>query len=191
MNKSIVFSKPGKISKTQLRTLKKIEDDFYKEMYKQVEIVSGSFGIALYENFGWRKKKIEKFFNEINETWSEVSSDPNLSVLALCEQETGIELSIPEHDGSYKDLLYFNISPGTIQMTIQQKIYMRIRQKQWVGAEMIGAGLIALHRLYGFGYNRLATVYEQMTDVRERYNYDNKLIEAECYSITGVSMIGK
>ena len=188
MNKTVVLSRPIKATKTQIKTLKKIEDDLEKEMYKQIGIVSGSYGIALYENWGWREQRIRNFFAEINNIWNEVSRNPCESVLSLCEKETGIEISIPDYEGSYRDMIYFQGDTLGLQLTIDQKIYMRLRQKKWLSVELVASGMVALHRKHGFGYERLNKVYEQMDDVRHRYNWDCKTIEQECYRLTNVDM---
>ena len=188
MNKIVMLQRP-KANKMQLKTLNKVENDLKKEMNKQIAIVSGSFGIALYENWGWRQNRIANLFSEINNAWTEVSNDNYLSMLSLCEKETGIVIGIPEHDGNYNDLRYFQENPSKIlDMTIEQRIYMRLRMKKWIGAEMVASVLVALHRRYGFGVERLDRLYHQMEEVRDRYNWDEKLIENECTRITQVMM---
>lgn len=188
MNRSIVYYNPNSANKTQLKTLKRIEDDLQKEMYRQIGIVSGSFGIALYENWGWREKRIGKFFQEIVNAWEECAKDPDISMLEMCENETGIVIGIPGCESSYKDLIFFTSDTRHVEMTIEKRICMRLSQKKWLGPEMIAAALVSLHRIYNFGYDRLSKVYQQMEEVRNRYNWDADTIEKECYAMTNVAI---
>ena len=84
MRKVTRYSTPY-ASKTQLRTLKKIEDELEKEMLKQINIACGCAGIALYENWGWRSRRIAKLFGEIYDIWKECTADPKISMLEMCE----------------------------------------------------------------------------------------------------------
>lgn len=175
-------------TKMQLRTLKKIEDELETEMWKQISIVSGSAGIALYENWEWRAKRIAGFFREINRCWVECTGDRSESMLGMLEKETGIIIDIPGFDGKYSDLLFFQGDSADVELSIQQRIYMRQRQKKWIGAEIFASALLALHRLYGFGDGRLGRVSGQIHEVRDRYGWDPKAIEKACYEITGVGL---
>ena len=174
-------------SKTQIKTLKKIEDELEAEMWKQISIISGSAGIALYENWGWRTKRIASLFREINECWKECAKDKSISMLGMLEKETGVVIDIPEYEGKYSELLFFQDS-SDVELSIQQRIYMRQRQKKWIGAEIFASALLALHRLYGFGGDRLNRIAAQIYEVRDRYNWDAKTIEKACYELTNVGI---
>lgn len=191
MNRAVVVGGNIRCTKMQWKTLRKIEDDLEKEMYKQIGIISGAFGIALYENWGWREKRIAKLFQQISDAWNECAADPNKSMLEMCEDETGIVVDIPEYEGDYKELKYFQKESIREELSIQQRIYMRIRQKKWLGAEMLAATLLALHRCYGFGEERINRLFQQFLEVRDRYHWDQKTIEDECFRITNVGITVK
>jgi len=191
MGKVIVYGNNQKATLMQWKTLKRVEDDLEKEMYKQLNMICGSVGIALYENWGWREERLHKLFKSIDKLWEEIANDPNLSAFKLCEDETGIAIGIPEFDGNYDDLLYYKDKAIKKNLPIEKLIYTRIRQKKWVGAEVIASVMVTLHRLYHFGFERLSRVYEQLDKIRNRYEWDAIKIRNECFRITNVSLSAK
>ena len=188
MAKVYVYGNNQKATPNQWKTLRKVEDDLQKEMYKQLNMISGSVGIALYEYWGWRHERLHKLYKTIDKLWEEIADDPNVSAFKLCEDETGMVISIPDFDGTWSDLLYYKDKAYKKDLPIQQLIYTRIRQKKWIGAEVVASVMVALHRMYGFGYERLSRLYEQMDESRNRYDWDAKKIRQECFRITGESL---
>ncbi|MCR4745228.1 MAG: hypothetical protein K5894_08360 [Lachnospiraceae bacterium] len=184
--KRVVFTNNRYMTKTQYKTLRKIEDELEKEMFRQISIICGCAGIALFENWGWKKQRISKIYREICEVWRLKPNEE--SMIGICEKETGITIGIPEYDGNYQDLKFFQGDSNIEDLTMNQRIYMRQRQKRWMGAEIFASLMIALHRTYGFGSERISRVYSQIVEVRDRYNWDSKLIDSECNRITGVGM---
>lgn len=184
MNRVVFVKTTPKFTKTEYKTLMKIENELEKEMLKQIDIICGCAGIVLYENWGWRKERISKLYMEICNVWEKKTSEE--SVLGICEQETGIVIDIPEYEGNYQDLKFFQGDSRIEDLEPKQRIYMRQRQKRWMGVEILATLLVALHRTYGFGSGRISKVYSQIVEVRDRYNWDSKLIDSECNRITGV-----
>jgi hypothetical protein len=177
-------------TKSQKKALAKAEAELKKEMYDQISIVSGCIGIALYENWGWRKARISEVFNEIENSWNACSADKNISMIEMCEKETGIAIYREGYEGDYLDLKYFQ--PLTSEtMTISQYIYMRIQQKKWVPATILASAFLSLHKLHGFGKERMLRLRDQVDKIRERYQADPKKIEDACYKITGVAITVK
>ncbi len=175
--------------KSRRKALDKAEKELMKEMYKQIDIVSGSIGIALYENWGWRDKRIAKYFREINEVWKECSADKDVSMLEMCENETGLVITLPGFEGDYKELKYFRERrPEDEDMTYFEMIAMRQQQKRWIGVMILASAFLAIHRLYGFGGERIVRLKEQMEEVRDRYGWDARKIEKACFDMTGVAI---
>lgn len=176
--------------KAEQKARKKANIDYMKEVHNQIGIVSGSVGIALYENWGWREKRLQKLFSEIKESWEECAADKNISMLEMCENETGIVIDRQGFEVDYKELRYFK--PGDIseqdEMSLCEFMYMRSQQKKWAGPQVFASVLLTLHRLYGFGAERIIRLKEQMEDVWTRYGSDCKKIEKACQEITGVSI---
>ncbi len=176
----------GKGTDAQRKALIKAESELKKEMYRQIDIVSGCAGIALYENWDWRKGRISKLFQEITETWDECAKDKDLSIIEMCENETGLVITAPGFEGNYKDLKYFQKDGG--DLSILEMIHMRHQQKKWAGAMLFASAIIALHRLHGFGGERVMRLKGQIEEVRDRYDWNPHKIVNACDQITGVSI---
>lgn len=73
-------------------------------------------------------------------------------------------------------------------MTNAQWVYMRQRQKQWIAAQVTACILIALHRKYGFGFDRCARIYAQIREVEAEYGMDEKKIRQACKDETLVNV---
>lgn len=185
--KSVYCGIKNTTTKSQKKALAKAEAELKKEMYDQISIVSGCLGIALYESWGWRKTRISELFNEIENSWEICSSDKNISMIEMCEKETGIAIYREGYEGDYLDLKYFQpLSSET--MTINQYIYMRIQQKKWVAAIILASAFLSLHKLHGFGKERMLRIRDQVDEVRNRYQANPRKIEKACLNITGVSI---
>ena len=189
MKRMIIKEPIVKCTKTQYKRLMKAENDLEKEMLKQIGIIMGCAGIALFENWGWKKKRISDFFFGMQAAWNECVRDTQRSMLEICEDETGIIVDRPDYEGNYKDLLFFQPKEKIATLSIEQRIYMRIRQKDWMGAEIFASVLVALHRKHGFGDKRIFRLKEQMDEIRDRYSADSDVIEKECRKITGIDFV--
>ena len=174
--------------KMEIKALNNAENKLKAELFRQVGIMSGCAAIALCENWGWKGKRVAKLFKEIQDAWEENSKDRDVSMIELCERETGIVIDVPGFDGDYKKLRYFNPNYTLDEMSIQEKTVMRIKQIQWSGPIVFASVIVALHRLYGFGGERIERLYNQMVEVRDRYGWNVKKIEKACYECTGVTM---
>lgn len=180
-----------KCTKMQWKMLKKIEDELQKEMYNQIGIVSGSMGLALYYNWGFRQQRISKLFKNICVAWDECVADDDTNILDMCKKETGFTIGIPEYEGDYKDLIFFQEKKKMDKLSIHQRIYMRQRQRKWLGAEVLASALISVHRQFKFGGERIGKLYDQMVEIMQEFNYDCKKIEDECYKVTNVGITVK
>ena len=103
-----------------------------------------------------------------------------MSMLEMLENETGIEVKIPDTDKSWHDLAFLNSKIDMGRMSRAQWIYMRQRQKQWIGAMVMACMLLALHRKYGFGPERLLRLMRQIDDIRVEFRYDRKALIKAC-----------
>lgn len=146
--------------------LRKAEIELEKEMKMQVDIIYSSAAIAFarYWNDGWGPLRIRRIFDETLEAWN----------------ETGIEVKIPDTDKSWHDLAFLNSKIDMGRMSRAQWIYMRQRQKQWIGAMVMACMLLALHRKYGFGPERLLRLMSQIDDIRIEFRYDRKALIKAC-----------
>ena len=171
--------------KMMIATEEKARKKLVNELADQLDIVTSCAGIALYENWGWREKRIAGLYKEFNAVWDENAADKKRSIVEVCSEETGIDVFIPGFSGNYDDLKFFR-GYDTGRMTIEQEIVMRNKQCHWAPAMMLATAIVALHRRYGFGYERLARLNEQIVEVRQRYKGNVKKIKQACLDITGV-----
>lgn len=49
--------------------------------------------------------------------------------------------------------------------------------------------MVAMHRKYGFGYERLSRIYAQMQEIEADYRMDPKLIREACLQETGINVV--
>ena len=162
--------------------LRKAEIELDKEMYKQVDMIYSAAAIAFarYWNDGWGPKRITALFEKTLEAWNECGDSNEISMLQMLEDETGIEVKIRETDKSWHDLAFLNAKIKMDRMTKAQWIYMRQRQKQWIGAQVMACLFLALHRKYGFGTERLLRLMNQIDDIRNEYEWDRARLVKGC-----------
>lgn len=173
--------------KMKNKALAKAVSDFKNEHGRQLTIIGGCTGIALYENWGWRGKRLQEFYNEVDRAADECSLDNGISMIEMCENETGIVVYQEGFSGDYKELLYFQ--PEEQELTVEQEIVMRKKQMRWVAPQIYALLFLALHRRYGFGPERIERLKEQMEEVRSRYKGNEKKIHKEHDRITGIELI--
>ena len=162
--------------------LRKAEIELDKEMKMQVDIIYSAAAIAFarYWNDGWGPLRIRRIFDETLEVWNECGETNEMSMLEMLENETGIEVKIPDTDKSWHDLAFLNSKIDMGRMSRAQWIYMRQRQKQWIGAMVMACMLLAIHRNYGFGPERLLRLMSQIDDIRVEFRYDRKALIKAC-----------
>ena len=161
-----------------------------KEGDRQCHLIYGAAGLAFYRHWGWRKDRILKLMDLTVEVWNECAKDPDTCMIEMCENETGIEIQ-NGNGKSWKDLPYMNAKLNPGRMTMAQCIYMRQRQIQWLAPQIMAAIMVALHRKYGFGYERCARVYSQIMEIEHEFKMDPKLLKNACLMETGVNITDK
>ena len=162
--------------------LRKAELELDREMKKQVDIIysAAAIAVARYWNDGGGPLRSRRIFDETREAWNECGETNEMSMLEMLENETGIEVKIPDTDKSWHDLAFLNAKIDMGRMNRAQWIYMRQRQKQWIGAMVMARMFLALHRKYGFGPERLLRLMSQIDDIRIEFNYDRKALIKAC-----------
>ena len=164
------------------KAFKKIE----KEGDKQIRILYGSAALALCRNWGMKKVAIERTFDVSLDIWQKCAKDKDRSMIAMCEEETGIEVQNGEGK-SWHDLPYLN-GKDTGPMTEAQLIYMRNQQVKWVAPQIMSCILMSMHQKHGFGYERCARFYGQVEEIKEEYRLDPKRIRIACLEETGIDV---
>lgn len=171
--------------------LKKAEKELNGEMLKQVDIIYSSVAIAFARYWQWGPLRIRRLFDVTQAAWDECGATNDRSMLQMLEDETGIDLKTAEYpDKSWRDVAYLNteIAMDPRRMTRAQWIYMRQQQKKWIGAQVLACMLLALHRKYGFGEERMARLLEQINDIRDEFSWNRKSLVKACEEEAGVDL---
>lgn len=164
------------------RATQRIQTDGIKHCY----VLYGSAGIVLWNRWNKRMKAIANLFELSRSVWRDCASDHDHSMIQMCEDETGIEIR-NESGSSWRDVVYLNgKDPGP--MTENQWLYMRQQQIKWIRPQVMACIMIALHRKYGFGFERCAKIYQQIEEVSTQYGHDPKKIRKACSELTGIDV---
>lgn len=163
-------------------------DSIQSEGVRQCTILYSATALALARHWSKGQTAINRLFQVSQDIWNECAATNQHSILEMCENETGIE--VQNGDGkSWHDLPYLNATIDTGRMTNAQWVYMRQQQVKWVAPQVMACILLALHRKYGFGYDRCARIYSQVQDIRDAYHFDVQLLKAACLEETGINVI--
>lgn len=167
--------------------LVKAEREMDQEMRKQIDIYYGCICLALYRHWGWRKKRLMKLQDETMAAWQECGENNERSMLEMLEEETGIDLK-NEEGKDWRECLFLNGKhpANKREMTKPQFLYMRMQQTKWVGTMVLGCIMLALHRTYGIGPERIQRLLEQMQEIREENDFKRERIHRICLEETGV-----
>lgn len=171
--------------------LKAAEIAMQKEMEKQVDIIYSAMAIAFHRYWNWGPLRIRRLMDVTQEVRDECSATNEKSMLEMLEDETGIEIRNHELGKSWHDLAYLNAKIDMGRMSRAQWIYMRQRQKDWIGPQVIACVLLALYRKYGFGHVRCLRILQQIEEVESEYLMDPKVLKAACLEEAKVELKGR
>ena len=165
------------------KATRRIESDGVRHCF----VLYGATGIVLWREWGRRAEAIRRLFRLSREVWRDCAKDHDHSMIAMCEAETGIE--IQNGDGvSWHDVAYLNGSLNPGMMNEAQWLYMRQQQIKWIRPQIMACLMVALHRKYGFGYERCARIYQQIEATALEYRNDPKRIRKACMELTGIDV---
>lgn len=154
---------------------------------RQCLLLYSAAALALVRCWGKKKITIIRLFEITGEVWHECASTNLHSMIEMCEKETGIEVQNGSGK-SWEDLPYLNSSLDTARMTNAQWAYMRQQQVKWIAPQVMACLLVALHRKYGFGFDRCAKFYGQVQDIEAQYGMDPERIREACFRETGIDV---
>lgn len=143
----------------------RVNRKFMRESRLQAYVVYGTATLALYEEWGWRKKRLDKLIAGVQTAWDECASDVYKSAIKMLDDETGIEIKADENGPSYRDLEYMSGNFTRRKLSMAQVVYIRNRQIKWIGAQVTAILFLALHRQYGFSTVRLERLLTQMREM--------------------------
>lgn len=176
------------MAKKRHRTaFQKANADLEAEGRRQCMLLYSATALALRRHWNKGRQTILSLFEITGDTWRSCAETNEHSMIEMCEQETGIEIQCG-NGKTWRDLPYLNGTLNTGRMTNAQWVYMRQRQKQWIAAQVTACILIALHRKYGFGFDRCARIYGQIQEIEAEYGMDQKKIQEACRAETGINV---
>jgi len=162
-------------------------DAIETEGRKQCMILYSATALALYLYWDKKKQTIISLFDITGEVWQSCASTNEKSMLCMCEEETGIEVQIG-NEKSWHDLPYLNGTFPAKPMSNAQWAYMRQQQTKWFAAQVMACLMVALHRKYGFGFDRLSRIYSQIDEIRTEYSLDGDRLRAVCLKEVGIDV---
>lgn len=190
MKRINITYKPIKASKHEMKVLRQTEARLNKETSKQLDLVVHATAIALYKIDNWKQERIAKLINSTQEIWDECGASNDLSMVQLCERETGIDLRRDSTDTDYEDIIYLNSSSDHGEaLSIYQWIYMRQNQIKWLPAQITACMLIALHRREKWGEQRLVRFLNVFECVKRDYDYNVPELKKASIELTGFELL--
>lgn len=140
--------------------------------------------MALWQHWGKKQEAINRIFELSHVVWNECAKDHDHSMIQMCETETGIEITNGDGKG-WRDVWFLNgFNPG--MMTEAQWLYMRQQQLKWIRPQIMACMLIALHRKYGFGFERCSRIYQQISNIETEYRANPERLRKACFEMTGI-----
>lgn len=172
--------------------MKKADQALAQECRRQVMLTYGAAGIALKNKWKFTQDKIIDVFDKTDAIWHEVGDDNKVSMLSLLEEETGIEVQNTDCSCSWHDLNYLNGEmPGYDRITKAQYIFMRNRQRSWMGPMIQACLYLALYRYYDFKPLKLRHLMEEIGEIRHEHGQKEKRITDLCKQVTGINVVNK
>ena len=171
------------------KLIRKAEADMNRETDKQIDIMYHAAGIALNRLYGWQQVRLERFWQISNRTYDECASSLSLSMIQMCSDELGIDLT-RDNDIDWRKIRYLNseLEDGS-ELSNAEWLYMRQHQALWIASQINASLLISLHRKEGFGLERCGRFQEMLEDVKAEYDYDPKALKKACKELTGFQLL--
>ncbi|MBQ0113303.1 MAG: hypothetical protein KBT03_09260 [Bacteroidales bacterium] len=163
------------------RANKKID----QELKRHIEMVYSAVAIIFWKEYGWRKLRITRLFEETQEVWQECAdSGVAESMLSMLENETGIEIKMPGmksyHEYAYLDADAWDKKPPTEM----QVLYIRQQQSKWLPAMMVANICLALYRKEKWGAERIARFVSMFEELKAEYGANTKIYKEELEKLT-------
>ena len=176
------------MAKKRHRTaFQKANADLEAEGRRQCFLLYSATALALHRHWGKRKQAILSLFEITGDVWHSCASTNDYSMIEMCYQETGIEVQCGDGK-TWEDLLYLNGKFPDKPMTNAQWAYMRQQQKKWIAPQVMACIMVALHRKYGFGFDRLSRIYSQIQDIEAEYAHSPERIQKAARELTGINI---
>lgn len=178
----------NRFTSSQKKLLNKIEKQTISETYTGFNIVWHATAIALRRLCKWTEKDISDLYEVAESAWADCRNDSRLSMVLLCERETGIEIRA-QSKASFHDIKYLNDDPN-VSNRLSAFEYIRMKQNQvmWIRPQILASVLIGLHRLDNWEELELELFLNSYTDVVDEFNHDPELLKEESIKEAGFEL---
>ena len=176
---AIKFCKINKKPTAVQKLILKKELEFDAELDRKGLQVFPTLALALYELFGWKKSHILELLSTINRVYEDCMQDTNMSMIQMCYEETGINVS-NQSEKNWDELYYLSQALWEKKLATmkdfktqeqQDRFILMVRTKQiaWIEPTLYASVFIAMHRREKFGYDRNLALYEKMKELISIY----------------------
>jgi hypothetical protein len=171
------------------KALNKALTSLNKEADRQCRIMYPAAVLALWNEFGWRHDRITKRLCICDKVAGEcIEHGTEKSMLDMLEEETGIEMTIYGYDKSFHEIPYLSKDAWDGKPpTRQELLYIRTRQRKWLGPLILANLCLGLHRSDGFGPERIQRFIEAVDVYRMKFGNNVKEYAREMERVTGIS----
>lgn len=147
------------------RAMRKADQKQKKEQDRLCNIISAACFCVLWEDYGWREKRIITRFDQATAVMHEVPEKCR-SVFEILEDETGIEMSL-DGEKSYHEYHALTSNETIVEIdTIEKYIANSQRQTKWIPTLILTSLCIVLHRADGWGFTRLSDFIYKVNTLR-------------------------
>lgn len=155
------------------------------KLTKELDILYPAVALVLWQEYGWRRTRIERLFLHSQDVWQECADGGvEESMLTMLERETGIEIQVPGMK-SYHEYPYLDAKAwDRKQPTEMQVLYIRQQQAKWLPAMMIASMCLSLYRKEKWGGERVARFVSLLEQKKAEYGANTKLYVRELEDVT-------
>lgn len=175
--------------------IKKADEKLTVQAQKALDVVYFGACIVLSKSYGWGKKRIKRLVDVAAEIFTECGTDQHVSLVQMCDEETGIEFRGPDGQ-SWRDTVYLNEEKWqkeqkrvfSMPMHMQKAYMLRVKgcMNKWLRPILMSSVALALHRKEGWGFERIQRFVILLEDCIRENNSNQKLMLDKVFEQTGL-----
>lgn len=165
---------------------------------RAMDIIYCTSVIVLWEKYGFRRTRIERFIDRCGEVFKESANTENDTLINKCDRELGIELRNVRGE-SYKDKIFLNADlwekekskylPAGTERWYRFMTLVQIKKIDWVLAQVTASIIVAIHRKEGWGDSKLEEFFMALEERRKDFDNDPKRLFDYCFKVTGIQFV--
>lgn len=173
----------SKYTKKYQKLISQAEKNIHTEVKRQIDILYHAAGLVLHD-YGWNREQIEDFACVSNDIYGECA-DNATSLIQMLYDETSIELKRSDGSQSFKDVLYLGDKDQTKPLSAPEYLIMKQNQLKWVPAQITASIILALKRIRDWDDEQCGMFFEDLEDMKWRYDSDPQLLIHTSKQLTG------